>query len=116
MKNNRGFTLIEAVVGLSILGIVVIYMLPVIYNTAGNIKDNQSEIILANQAQMIMENYKSNYFTGEIVEMNLQEDLNYEITEEDKGELIMVSVRVYNESKEFKLELSLPKEKGLYTP
>ncbi|WP_425538783.1 type II secretion system protein [Microaceticoccus formicicus] len=108
------FTLLEAIIALSILAIVVVYLLPAIYINHNKRNDKSNDIKNAYYAQAIMENFKSKHFTGIDTKLNIPEDLEYQVEEEVSGRFTIVEVRIIDDEKEFKTKLALPNEKGIY--
>ena len=84
------FTLLEAIIALSILAIVVVYLLPAIYINHNKRNDKSNDIKNAYYAQAIMENYKSKHFTGIDTKLNIPEDLEYQVEEEVSGRFTIV--------------------------
>lgn len=56
--NNKGFTLIEAILGLSLLGIIVVTLLPLINATLENINKSNERMHMVLLAESIMEQIK----------------------------------------------------------
>lgn len=108
------FTLIEAILALSILAIVVVYLLPAIYINYNKRNDKSNDIKNAYYAQAIIENYKSKYFTGIDSEVNIPEDIEYKVEVKESERFIIVEVRIIDEEDEFKTKLALPIEKWIY--
>lgn len=109
------FTLIETIVALSILGIVVIYLLPAIYINHDKKVDKSNSIKNSYYAQAIIENYKSGYFTGINTELNIPDDLEYIVNVSEVDRFKIIEVEIKDGENAFKTKLALPIEKRIYS-
>lgn len=114
-SEKSGFTLIETIVALSILGIVVIYLLPAIYINHSKRNDDSNNIKNAYYAQAIIENYKSKHFTGISTELNIPDNLEYIVNVSEVERFKIIEVEIKDGENVLKTKLALPMETGIYT-
>lgn len=108
MKTKKAFSLIEVLVAVAILAIIVISLLPAIYNSivmAGKSKTLGDNYL---NKQYIIESYKSYYFSNG----PSPSDKSCQIEEKDQGSMVLVSF--YFDDEEKSIDLYLPKDKSLY--
>ena len=85
MKRIKGFTLIECLVGILILGIIASFIIPSLIGTLKLEKDAENDRNLYYYSKNIVESIKSDYYNNKNIDItnNLKEefDFKYEIKE-----------------------------------
>jgi len=109
--NNKGFALIEIMLGLSLLGIIAAIFLPLINTTLGNINKANERIHMVLLAESIMEQMKyfkfDSYQDAYIFDVNIvdlmnwlsnSDDVNINLPENKEGQEFSYTCDIYKSS------------------
>lgn len=114
IKRTKGFTFIEVLMGLALLGIIVIFTLPTLGNSIKLRNKSYEDTELINYANKVMENIKGSFYENREIDREFLKDnryyYDYKLEEKD---LILLKLKVGRRdesSKEIKFKLLLPKD------
>lgn len=106
--NKKGFTLIEVLIGLGIVGVITIFTLPTL-NSASIIRNkSEDNTKIINYSSNLMENLKKNFYEDIKIDYNLpineKYDYEYNIIENEMTEL---ELKVWRKTDDYEIKLKV---------